>query len=47
MRAEYPGEGGGKGVPAGEARGVHALVHRAGEAQVDFEYALAKVSKKT
>jgi hypothetical protein len=43
-RQIHPGEGGGKGVHAGEARRVYAADPSAGRGQVDFGYALAKVS---
>ena len=42
----HSGEGSGDGVPAGERAGLHRLVHRLGEARVDFGYALAKVGKE-
>ena len=40
----HPGERCGAGTAAGEARGVHAVAPSVGEAQVDFGYALARIS---
>ena len=44
MGEVHPGEGSGEGAPAGEAEVFMPLVHRVGEGQVHFGYALAKVS---
>jgi len=40
----HPGEGSGEGAFAGNQEVFMPLIHRVGEAQVDFGYALAKVS---